>query len=124
MTELQLVQYTRHHDILRKWSCCVSGKTPVTIHHCHGGSMKALIRNPGMGQRQNHFLVIPLHVDYHTGDFGIDNGMGFFKGVEAWEEAFGTQLDHLCEVAGRIEQEYGYSIWQLAGVGRDGFDQD
>lgn len=62
----------------------------------------------GMGQRQNPFLQIPLNAAYHTGDFGIDSGMGMW--VDRWEETFGTQLSHLAWV----EEQLGYDVMELA----------
>lgn len=70
--------------------------------------MKDVAWHVGMGQRQNPFLQIPLHVKYHVGDCGIDSGMG----VQTWEAAFGTQVDHLHSMT----EQLGYSIdiWSLA----------
>jgi hypothetical protein len=105
-----------HWDNVRALKCCVSlTDQAVTIHHCHGGSMidafgKA--QSPGEGQRQNHFLVIPLAEKYHTGDFGIDTGMGVFKGVRDWESVMGAQVYWLKWVNKRLD----YDIFDLAGV--------
>ena len=44
-----------------------------------------------MGQKQNPFMQLPLSAEYHTGNMGIDSGMG----VLSWEEKFGAQWDHL-----------------------------
>lgn len=52
----------------------------------------------GMGQRQNPFLQIPLHADYHIGQFGIDHGIG----VKSWENWFGRQWDHLIKVNNQL----------------------
>lgn len=63
----------------------------------------------GCGQRQNPFLQIPLHAEYHVGNFGIDNGYG----VDAWEQDFGPQVEHLAWV--RLELiDYPVDIWVLA----------
>lgn len=70
----------------------------VTLHHCHGGSIKDHGWHVGMGQKQNPFLQIPLHDVYHTGDWGIDSGMG----VETWEQKFGTQWEHLIWVNNQL----------------------
>jgi len=101
-----MVSVSQHEKSLRELPCAVSRKKPVTLHHCHGGSMVGF--PVGMGQRQNPFLQIPLHADYHTGDFGIDSGMGMW--VDRWEDTFGTQLSHLAWV----EQRLGYNLAELA----------
>jgi hypothetical protein len=67
---------------------------------------------PGEGQKQNDFLVIPLAAKYHVGDFGIDTGMGIFKGVKDWERVMGKQVDWLCWVNDRLD----YNLFELAGV--------
>jgi len=54
-----------------------------------------------MGQKQNPFLQIPLHAEYHVGIRGIDSGMG----VETWEAAFGTQLAHLIWVDEQLDYD-------------------
>lgn len=68
--------------------------------------------NPGMGQKQNDWLVIPLAAEFHTGDYGIDTGMGRFKTVESWEAYFGSQLGHLIVVSRRL----GYDVFERAGI--------
>lgn len=71
---------------------CVVSRSPfITLHHCHGGSVKQLGWHVGIGQKQNPFLQIPLQAKYHVGDCGIDSGIG----VETWEKRFGTQQEHL-----------------------------
>jgi hypothetical protein len=64
------------------------------------------LSNPGMGQRANPYLVIPLHAQYHVGQFGIDAGMG----VRTWEARFGSQLSLLQEV----ERQLCYPVLLLA----------
>lgn len=95
-----------HHDNVRALGCIISGRTPATIHHCHGGSLKWRGFHVGMAQKQNEALVIPLHLDYHVGKFGIDSGIG----VERWETEYGTQAGMLDEVSRRL----GYDVWKLA----------
>jgi hypothetical protein len=56
--------------------------------------------------------VIPLTAKYHVGDFGIDTGMGVFKGVKDWERTCGEQVFLLHWVNDRLD----YDIWELAGV--------
>ncbi len=64
----------------------------------------------GMSMKANDWLVIPLDALMHTGNLGIDSGMG----VETWELRFGQQVHHLDEVCRLI----GYSIWEHAGINR------
>lgn len=107
----------RHWDRVAGLDCIVTRQPYPTIHHCKGGSMLLIetLQHPGWAQKQNDYLVIPLAAILHTGDFGIDNGMGPFKSVEAWERKFGTQVEHLDEVCRRL----GYNCWKKAGVNRE-----
>lgn len=95
-----------HEKNLRELPCCVSRLRPITLHHCHGGSIKQLGWHVGMGQRQNPYLQIPLHEKYHTGVFGIDGGLGVIR----WEGGFGSQVSHLEWVIGQL----GYDVFELA----------
>lgn len=107
----------RHWERVRTLGCFVSGATRyVTIHHCSGGSMNDTFGAlaPGAGERANHWLVIPLAAEYHTGDWGIDNGMGFCKGTRDWEKTFGTQVEHL----DRVCLALGLNVYKLAGLDR------
>jgi hypothetical protein len=93
--------------------CVVSQYPTVTLHHCHGGSMRTMPDGqPGMGERSNPFYQIPLWAKYHVGEFGIDTGMGEIKSVEQWEKRFGTQVQHLEEVNEALD----YDIWGQAGM--------
>ena len=97
--------------------CVISHHYSVTLHHCHGGSMLELegFENPGMAQRNNPFFQIPVHAQYHVGEYGIDTGMGQFKSVEQWEEAFGSQVSFLREVDALLP----YDLWQQAKLWHD-----
>lgn len=114
------ISVTHHQLQLRKLPCAVSQMTPVTLHHCHGGSMKDAGWHVGMSMKQNPFLQIPLHSKYHVGDCGIDSGVG----VETWETRYGKQTDLLAWVD--EELAYPLSIWALADAwetqhrGKDG----
>lgn len=104
-----------HEKRLRQLRCVVSESPFITLHHTHGGSMLYLAQelglpNPGMAQRNNPFLQIPLNGIYHVGEFGIDAGTGRFKGVEEWELAFGAQKDHLVSVS----EQLGYDVFEAA----------
>lgn len=102
-----MVGVTEHEKNLRSLRCAVSRNPSVTLHHCHGGSLKEHGWHVGMGQKQNPYLQIPLHTLYHTGDFGIDSGLG----VITWEKRYGTQWEHLQWVNDQLH----YDIFQLAG---------
>jgi hypothetical protein len=111
----------QHHDNVRALGCCLSHTDQgVTIHHCHGRSIIEWFgghQNPGMGQRQNDYLVIPLAAEYHVGNFGIDYGTG----VRVWELCFGPQVYWLTWVNAKLE----YDLFDLAGVPNPGeFDWD
>jgi hypothetical protein len=95
-----------HERRLRQLPCAVSMMTPVTLHHCHGASIKRAGWHVGMGQKQNPFLQIPLHARYHVGQDGIDSGVG----VETWESRYGGQAEHLDWVSAQL----GYSVWDQA----------
>lgn len=62
--------------------------------------------NPGMGQKNNPFLQIPIMLEYHTGVRGIDGSIG----VETWEAMYGNQVDLLEEVNEQLE----YDLWNQA----------
>jgi len=98
-----------HEKRLREMRCIVTEMYPVTLHHCHSGSMNNLgpeFRNPGMGEKNNPFLQIPLMAEYHVGVRGIDGSLG----VETWEALFGTQVELLQEVNEQLE----YDLWEQA----------
>jgi hypothetical protein len=102
-----IVSVTAHERGLRELPCAVSGRDRVSLHHCHGGSMKLLGWHVGMGQKQNPFLQIPLAPELHyIGPDAIDGGIG----VESWERKYGTQVEHL----GWVAEQLGYDIFALA----------
>jgi hypothetical protein len=100
---------TDHEKRLRRLSCVVSDRTPITLHHTRGGSVaRSAFGGPGAGQKQNPALQIPLHADYHVGRWGIDAQVG--GGVQRWELRFGEQTDHLSSTSHLVR----YSLWTLA----------
>lgn len=114
-----MAKKSRPKEIQKYWDylsneigCVISGQTPATIHHCHGGSMLERGVHTGMAQKTSDWLVIPLAAEYHTGQFGIDNGMGKYKGVREWEKAFGEQSDFIDYLIIRSK----INVWQKAGV--------
>jgi len=65
---------------------------------------------PGMSQKQNHWLTIPLTYEEHLGHMGLDT---WSQGVVAWERYWGqTQIELLTEVSARL----GYDVFEKAGV--------
>lgn len=65
----------------------------------------------GLGAKTSDWLVIPLAARYHTGDYGIDGGLGVLE----WESRFGSQVGHLDDVC----RELGINVWKRAGVDRE-----
>lgn len=99
----------RHHAKVRGLGCFVSGRVPVELHHCHGGSLTRFGQLRGVALKTSDWLVIPLHHDYHTGKFGVDR-----IGVDTWEMEFGSQvaaLDWVCNCTGE-------DVWTRANIKR------
>lgn len=97
---------SEHERRLRQLPCMVSCRHPVTLHHCHGGSIKDAGWHVGMGQKQNPYLQIPLHAEFHVGAHGIDYGVG----VQSWEATFGDQHSMLLAVS----EALGYDVFEAA----------
>lgn len=76
----------------------MEGAGRLTIHHCHGGSMKDQGFHRAMSKKPSDWLVIALPEDLHTGSQGIDSGMG----VITWEEKYGGQYQALEWVSERL----------------------
>ena len=98
---------SQYHEILADMPCVVTGKRPVTLHHCHSGSMADAGINRGLSQRPSDWLVIPIIMDLHVGPQGIDGD----KGVRSWEAEHGTQMDHLRS----LQKKLGIDLFTLAG---------
>jgi hypothetical protein len=106
-----------HWSRVAALGCCVTFQTPATIHHVHGGSIREAFGKqamPGAAQKQNDWLVIPLHASMHTGQRGIDNGMG--KTLAQWEATYGKQIDYLRKVRQQIWRRFGYDMFAEAGI--------
>lgn len=104
-----------HWQRVARLGCVVTFSDMATIHHCHGGSIREFFGAkgmPGVGQKQNDWLVIPLHPRLHTGNDGIDSGMG----VERWERRYGAQRQFLEHVRAQIKNRHGYDIYEKAGI--------
>lgn len=63
---------------------------------------------PGVGQKQNDALQIPLSWDFHVGQNGIDARIN--SSVPLWEKRWDTQLNHL-NLTSRLLR---YTPWTLA----------
>lgn len=106
-----------HWQRVARLGCMVTFSDMATIHHVHGGSIREFFGAhgmPGAGQKQNDWLVIPLHPRLHTGQDGIDNGMG--TTVASWERRYGKQIQFLKQVRHQIIQKHGYDIFERAGI--------
>jgi hypothetical protein len=98
----------KHWETVGDMACIVSGAVGVTLHHCHGGSMKDIGVMPGMAQKSNDWLVLPLAAQYHCiGSEGIDAG----KGVLTWEGEYGSQVMMLA----KVWEKTGVNIFEKAG---------
>ena len=100
-----------HWDRIAGLGCCICER-PAEVAHCHGGSISEILGpdfRPGWGQRQNHWLVIPLCPEHHRGNKGLDTGQ---RGVSGWEEEYGTQVEWLEEVSNSL----GYCLFKRAGA--------
>jgi hypothetical protein len=73
--------------------------------------MKDVGVHRGKGQKVSDWLVIPLDMTFHTGEYGIDSGMG----VLTWEQRFGSQVEHLDNLSNILN----VNLWRKAGIQRD-----
>ena len=106
----------QHWDNVGQLRCVISSSTFVTLHHCHGGSVRlewGKDAMPGVAQKQSDWLVIPLAAPFHTGQWGIDAG-GRGLTLMDWERRFGSQVEHLISVDSLLD----YDIFECAGVSR------
>lgn len=104
-----------HWDKVGILPCCLSWRRPVTLHHCHGGSMIDVLGSchRSLNQKTSDWLVIPLAAEFHStgGPYAIDGPMG----VVEWERRFGTQVDYLDGLCKAL----GYNVWKRAGIERE-----
>lgn len=100
-----------HWDRVAKTDCIISGRPGPTIHHCHSGSMTEVAGLKGGALKSSDWLVIPLDAEYHTGNQGIDAGIG----VHTWEKKYGTQVDFLDNICVKL----GLNVWKKAGIQRE-----
>lgn len=100
------MEITEHLKRLREIPCVVCGRTDITLHHPHGGSIKLAGIYKGVGVKTSDWLCLPICFEHHVGDEGIDH-----IGVETWERKFGTQFEYLVN----LSQELGVNLFQKAG---------
>jgi hypothetical protein len=111
-----------HLDHVRDLGCCVIyphgctcphamyGHARATAHHVHGGSVSRITK-PGMSQKSNDYLTIPLCPALHSmSSEGIDSG----KGVLSWENKYGDQFMWLLWTG----RQLGVDLFELAGIER------
>ena len=110
LDDVPLPSITAHEKTLRKMACMISGRTrDLTLHHARGGSMAVCpFGTPGFGEKQLDALQIPLNIQWHVGNDGIDCRVN--SGVVSWEARWGRQVDHLNSLCVTL----GYSVWKLA----------
>ena len=101
----------RHWDRVAALGCMVTGdKHNVTIHHCHGGSMKLRQVHRSAGRKTSDWLVIGLHHDLHLAPgIGIDASVRR-PSVWEWEAVNGDQAVMLDRVGALL----GLDLWALA----------
>lgn len=96
-----------HWDRVAGLGCLIT-RQPAQICHCHGASISDELPpeyHPGMAERQNHWLVIPLARRLHE-ELDAD--------PRAFEERYEKQTQLLHEVSERL----GYDVYEKAGVTR------
>lgn len=62
----------------------------------------------GMSLKQNDALQIPLHADWHVGEFRIDGPIA--SSADDWEQHWKFQTELLWE----LSLSMGFSVWALA----------
>lgn len=69
--------------------------TPATLHHIRAGM--------GMGQRNDHWHILPLCKFHHQSG---PHGDAFHAGPKVWQQRFGTEMDlyyQVLELLGEAE---------------------
>ena len=105
-------------EIRRLWDRIIQiGPHPIvglrqdlTIHHCHGGSLKDIGVHRCLGKKPSDYLTICLPARFHVGEKGIDSGYGVIR----WEKDYTTQVNLLIWTSKKLEvnlfRKAGYSI--------------
>lgn len=103
-----------HHDRIRAMQCCVSSRFR---HECRGATTVSHfngLKYKGMGQRSNHYLVIPICYGHHIEGPNSIPGIGGFK---SWTAKYGEQEKLLervwAEFHARYPGIYGQQVGEL-----------
>lgn len=107
-TMKKTIEVYDHWDRVASLQCIISAQ-PAEVAHCHGGSISDILGKefrPGVAQKQNHWLVLPLSPRLHRGQYGLD------ANVRLFEEAYGKQVHLLEELSHRL----GYCVFEKAGI--------
>lgn len=78
--------------------CIISGKQGVHIHHI-----------THCGRRLGHFWVLPLHIDYHTGDKGLSGHKC------EWDTSLQGQMELCRQVYKKLKKEMPKLESKIAG---------
>jgi len=62
----------------------------------------------GMGLKQSDALQIPLHAEWHVGQYRIDGPIGY--STDDWEQMWKFQTEMLRD----LSRQLGFSLWALA----------
>ena len=84
-----------HLSKVASLGCLICGSPAICHHIRNRGDGKG---NIGIGQRANHYEVIPLCPDHHVGSFSIHNTKRQF------EDAYGTEAQLLHRTLKEIEK--------------------
>lgn len=99
-----------HWTNVAELGCIITGH-PAEIAHCHGASISEELGpkfRPGMAQRQNHWLVLPLNPELHRAPgIGLDS-----SDPKVWEQRYGCQVELLEELSWKL----GYCVFEKAGI--------
>lgn len=79
---------------------CVICSSPACIHHLRHGM--------GMGQRNNHYNVIPLCFLHHQGKEGIHT-----LGTKTWQKKYGSETDLLTKVNKQLQEVNQYGDYEF-----------
>lgn len=96
-----------HIKNIKALPCMVTDRpTNLERHHAHGGSIRdELGISRGKSQKTNHFLLIPLAQELHTGPMNPEA-----MGVPAWEQLVAKQT----ELLARVSELVGYDVIKFA----------
>ena len=78
---------------VRGMACAVCGRMPCEAHHI----------DTGMGRRKDHQKTIPLCLEHHRGESGINGGR---IGRKVWQARYGTEKELLAQTNELLEGAY------------------